>query len=262
MNRFVRLLCLLGAAFAFLVQMVTPTVARELRVGVGFALPPYVIESEGRGLEIDVIRESLARAGHEVTFVYLPNLRLPIEYAQGNVDCVVANADYDLVKDSGRKGFSSNNTIAYQNAAISVESCSCNIRSIADLSRYRVLGFNNATKYLGARYVDAVSRNQQYSELADQALQVRMLLTGRVDVVVSDVRIFKWWFKQLKKHALPVNIDVEQRLVYHEVFPPAYRNVTFVKKADRDDFNRGLEELRATGRLDAIIEEYVGVEPK
>lgn len=237
-----------------------PGHARELRAAVGFALPPYVIRDAGRGLEVDIIREALAEVGHTVKFVYLPNLRLPVEYGQGNVDCVVSNVAYDLGLDSGRRGYPSNTTLSYQNFAITLKSSGISIDSIADLATRRVLAFNNAVKYLGEEFSDVVARNPEYAELADQSLQVRMLYSGRVQVVVSDKRIFQWWHKKLLGAAGIVDRAYSQEADFHPVFPPAHRHVTFASPEDRDAFNEGLARIKASGRFEAIVQSYVGSE--
>jgi hypothetical protein len=40
-------------------------------VGVSFAIPPYVIEEEGRVIELDLMR-GLRDSGYELQFEYLP----------------------------------------------------------------------------------------------------------------------------------------------------------------------------------------------
>lgn len=233
--------------------------ARELRLGIGFTLPPYVIREGNRGLEVDIIRASLQKEGYSVSFVYLPNLRMPVEFAQGTVDGIVANATYDLELDSDRKGFVSTPTIAYQNVAISMEKCMCGVESVSELVDKSVLAFNNAMKYLDEEFVAMAKANPEYSELADQSLQVRMLYSGRVQVVISDKRIFQWWRKRLMTDSIGESLDFTARVIYSEVFPPAWRHVTFAHQEDRDAFNRGFEELKSSGEFDTIVNSYAGV---
>ncbi len=253
-----KILRVITIASLFVCLLFSLSFAREIRVGIGFALPPYVMRQEGRGLEVDIVREAFAKVGHTVKFLYLPNLRIPVEFAQGNVDCIVANVAYDLEKDSGRKEYHSQPTIAYQNFAITLEENALSIESIADLDGLKVLGFNNATKYLGPEFAVMALRNPDYSELADQSLQVGMLFSGRVQVVVSDKRVFLWW-KKLKENSLAAELDLSLPLAFSPVFPPASRCVFFAAPGDRDAFDEGLDELRKSGRFDAVIESYSGI---
>lgn len=64
MNHLGRLLCLILLVFA------APLIAEPLRVGVSFAIPPYVITHEDRGIELDLMREAFAGSGHEPEFIY------------------------------------------------------------------------------------------------------------------------------------------------------------------------------------------------
>lgn len=239
---------------------VVDATAQEVRVGIGFALPPYVIQENDVGMEVEIIREALGVSGHKATFVYLPNLRLPVAYDSHEVDCVVANVSYELGSESRRQTYPSKPTIAYQNFAITLEESQLEIKSIDDLRALKVLAFNNATKYLGKEFALMAESNPKYTELADQSLQVMMLTSGRVQAVVSDKRIFLWWRHRLKSRSVSNNILLSQSLTFHPVFPPAWRQVTFANKGLRDDFNRGLEVVQGNGVFDAIVRKYIGSE--
>lgn len=54
MNYLSRLLCLALLMFG------SHLAAEPLRVGVSFAIPPYVISHEDRGIELDLMREAFA----------------------------------------------------------------------------------------------------------------------------------------------------------------------------------------------------------
>lgn len=231
--------------------------ARTVKVGIGFALPPYVLRESDSGLEVEIVREAFRRVGHDVEFVYLPNLRLPVEFAEGSVDCVVANKAYNLASDSGRPVYPSFETLAYRNYAITLKRSGHVIRSLDDLCDKRVLGFKNATKYLGEKYAEAVGKNGDYSELSDQSLQVRMLLSGRVQVVISDKRIFKWWRKQLANESVATNLELSAPVSFHPVFPPAPRTVHFGDANLRNAFNQAVRSMRTDGRFQAIMDDYL-----
>lgn len=234
--------------------------AESIRVGIGFAIPPYVIRSEDAGVEVDIIREALGRVGVEAEFIYLPNLRLPVAFAEGSVDCVAANAGYDLAADSGVPAYYSTITVIFHNYAVSLEKNGFSIMSIEDLADKRVLAFNNAAKYLGRDFAAMAASNARYSELADQALQVRMLLSGRVDVVISDKRIFLYWMKKNNRYSGLGIKPGESRLAFHSIFPPAPRRVAFRDEDLRTRFDQGLGLLNSEGGIKVIEERYAGVE--
>lgn len=251
------------AALAVFIQLVAapaPGLAAKVRVGIGFAIPPYVIKADDAGVEVDIIREAFKLAGHEAEFLYLPNLRLPVAFAEGHVDCVATNAAYDLGGDSGRPAYCSRTTVVFQNMAVSLEKNGFAIASIGNLTDKRVLAFHNAAKYLGREFAAMAEANPQYSELADQALQVRMLYSGRVDVVVSDQRIFFYWRKQMARSLMAERVDMRLRVVFHAIFPPSPRHVAFRDATLREQFNEGLASLRQCGGDRVIEARYAGVE--
>lgn len=240
--------------------VVLPVHAGNIRVGIGFAIPPYVIKDINAGVEVDIIREAFKAVGHEAEFVYLPNLRLPVAFADGIVDCIASNAAYDLATDSGVPAYYSDVTVVFQNYAITLDKNGFTINSISDLADKSVLGFNNAIKYLGEEYAAMAEANERYSELADQALQVRMLFSGRVDVVVSDMRIFRYWRKLLIRSSVADAISLDQRMAFHPIFSAAPRHVGFRDDTMRDLFNKGLAILKKSGAVAAIEKRYSGIE--
>lgn len=247
-------------AFVAANAMVGIAHARDITIGIGFSLPPYVIKEEHAGLEIDIIRESFAAVGMSAQFMYLPKLRLPVAFADNLVDCVAANATYDMTSESGVEAFDSAVTLAYQNYAMTMKSSRFNIQSINDLNDKIVLSFNNAIKYLGPEYAAMAAQNAHYSELADQSLQVRMLYSGRAQVVVSDKRIFLYWRKKLLSGPASEDIDIKQDVQFFSIFPPSPRNLSFKDRELCDAFNRGLRSLHKTGAYDVIIQRYAGIE--
>jgi len=243
-----------------MVLVTSVCLAQEVRIGIGFAVPPYVIQEEDAGVEVDIIREAFRAVGHDAAFVYLPNLRLPLAFAQGTVECVAVNAAYDLAGDSGRAAYSSDITVVFQNYAVTLQKSHVSIASIQDLGGKKVLAFNNASKYLGPEFAAMAKSNPGYRELADQSLQVRMLYSKRVDSVISDKRIFTYWRNKLVRLFLSDTMDISQPLVFNAIFPPAPRHVAFGDSDMRDAFNLGLAAIKKNGVFDAIEAKYIGIE--
>lgn len=234
--------------------------ADQVLVGIGFSIPPYVIMDSDSGVEVDIIREAFRVMGYDAQFVYLPNLRLPVAFADNSVDCIVSNAAYDLAADSEVPAYYSDITISFQNYAVSLKGNGLVIDDVKDLADKSVLGFNNAVKYLGPEYAAMAADNPKYAELADQALQVRMLYSGRIEVVVSDKRIFFYWRNQLARSSVSDAVALDQNVVFHPIFPSAPRHVGFRNMKLRNLFNEGLERVRETGFMEAVEKKYAGIE--
>lgn len=251
---------LLLFSFLFLFTMVGLGHAGEIRVGIGFSIPPYVIKELDGGVEVDAIREAFKAVGHEAVFVYLPNLRLPVELGEGGIDCVASNAAYDISNDAGVKVYPSDTTVIFQNYAVSLTKNDLDIPTVSSLGDKRVLGFNNARKYLGSQFARMADANRQYSELADQALQVRMLYSGRVQVIISEKRIFLYWRKKLAESPVSSTINLADAVTFSPIFASAPRNISFSSRELRDAFNAGLSTIKANGAFDAVVSKYIGVE--
>ncbi|BCS88264.1 substrate-binding periplasmic protein [Pseudodesulfovibrio sediminis] len=236
--------------------IVPPCRAETVLVGVGYSMPPYVIRETQSGLEVEIIREAFKAVGHDVEFSYLPNLRLPLALNEGRVDAIAANVAYDVKSEAAVVAFDSEVTLKYHNYAIALADRDVRIIQIDDLKKLRVLGFNNASKYLGPEYAAMAATNANYSEIADQALQVRLLYSKRVDVVIADKRIFLYWRQYLENSQQAAALGMEQQVVFFPVFPPAPRHLSFRSDSLRGQFNAGLDAIRQNGMYATLIKEY------
>jgi polar amino acid transport system substrate-binding protein len=246
----------IAAALAAVLLTSASARAREVRVGVGFAIAPYVLREQDAGLEVDLLRAAFRAGGMEAKFVYLPNLRLPLALAEGDVDCLASSVGYDMAERTGRPVFYSVPTLTFRNYAVSLARRHLNIGSIADLSGYVVLGFQDAASYLGPEFADMARNNDLYSELSDQSLQVRMLFSGRVDVVISEKRVFLYWRNRLKNSPAGRAVDLDQAVKFSPIFPAQDRQVVFIEKSLCEDFDKGLAAIRESGSYDRIVQAY------
>jgi polar amino acid transport system substrate-binding protein len=247
---------LLAAALAAVLLLPAPARAGEIRVGVGFAIAPYALREQDAGLEVDLIRAAFRAAGLTARFVYLPNLRLPLAFAEGDVDCLASSVGYDMAERTGRPVFYSVPTLTFRNYAVTLAKRRLPIKSIADLSGYVVLGFQDAANYLGPEFAAMARGNDLYSELSDQSLQVRMLFSGRVDVVISEKRVFLYWRNRLKGSPAGRAVDLDQAVTFNPIFPAQDRQVVFAEKSLRDRFDKGMAAIRKSGSYGRIVRAY------
>lgn len=219
----------------------------EISMVIGLALPPYVIAETDTGMELEVVREALAHEGHTLVPVYVPFWRVLAMLEQGNTDAAMT-----INESSGVSGvYYSDSHITYRNAAIALAARRYPIHKIRDLEHYSILAFQNASKYLGEEFTLMSANNPQYREIARQAKQITMLYSGRIDLVVMDVNIFRY-YRQLEMK-VATDADIEQ----FALFPPSPFKVAFSRKDWRDSFNRGLKHLRDSGRYQAIINRFI-----
>lgn len=230
--------------------------AAEVRIGIGFALPPYVIRDNDSGLEVEIIREALKAGKHTAKFCYLPNCRLPRALKDGDIDAIAVNLAYDAEKDIGQKLYPSDETLAYQNYAITLAQGGHVIHTLADMAGKRIVTFQNATKYLGPEFAEIVQKSTAYEERADHSQLVEFLYGGRSDVAISDKRIFLYWRDHALKKAAAGVLDLKQPLAFYPVFPLAPRCCIFRDEKLREDFNSGLREILANGTYREIFSNY------
>ena len=90
-----------------------------------------------------------------------------------------------------------------------------------------------------------------------QRIQNKLLFLKRTDVVVADRFIFQWFSRDQEVSRY---VDTAQPVTYHRIFPPSRFASVFRRQIHCTDFNRGLRQLKASGRYDEIVSSY-GVNP-
>ncbi|WP_187360156.1 substrate-binding periplasmic protein [Chitinolyticbacter meiyuanensis] len=216
----------------------------ELRVGVGLDKPPYVIQQQDGGIELDLARAILGYRGHTVHPVYLPQPRLPAALRDGQIDVA-------LTMQPGAVGgtiYFSHPYITYRNVAVSLAQRQLRPQRIAELASYHVLAFGNARQLLGDEFALMAEHNPRYNEMSDQRRQVLMLFADRTEFIVLDERIFGYF----REHP-GARVDTDQAVNLHTIFPERDYLAAFRDPQRRDDFNAGLRALRASGRYTAIL---------
>ncbi len=241
--------CLLSLIiFGFLPSL---SLAQEVTVGVGFALPPYVIQEDNSGIELDIINAIFSLKGHTSKIIYWPNARVFSAFEAGQVD-VASNVKKGLL----RRGYYSDTVVTFHNAAISLKKNKGFIKNINDLKHEGVLAFQNASRVLGTEFTHMASTNENYAESADQSNHVVMLYRGRVDFIISDIAIFYYHRKQalISNRLNPKEID--KPVNFNRIFSENHYVFAFLDEKIKNDFNEGLKEIRKNGLYDRILKKY------
>ncbi|QYK04544.1 substrate-binding periplasmic protein [Shewanella zhangzhouensis] len=226
----------------------TQVSAETVNVGVSFAIPPYVIQQENGGLELDILRQALARRGHYAVIHYMPLSRTFRELKDGKLDGIINTKEHML-----DGVFYSDEVIRFHNCVISLESRNLEINSINDLKDLSVVAFQQAARILGTEFGLTVAKSPSYSEIAAQRHQIHLLFKGRTDVIVMEKNIFAYYRKkELEAGFLEARLDVREACIFE---PTGYR-FAFRSARIRDDFNEGLSSMREDGTLAAILQKY------
>ncbi len=220
---------------------------KEIKIAVGLALPPYVIQESNSGMELDIVREVLNNQGYTMIPKYVRYARVPRALSGGKVRGAIT-----ILEASGVKNVHySDSHIMYQNVAISLKKNNYAIAQISDLSNKKIVAFQQATRYLGAEFLEITKTCPAYEEKARQQAQILRLFKNRTQVIVLDINIFKYYRENTK------GIDSSQAVSIHEIFPKTRYKVAFVDSKIRDAFNIGLKQLKENGEYEGIMHKYI-----
>ncbi|WP_298187695.1 transporter substrate-binding domain-containing protein [uncultured Pseudomonas sp.] len=220
--------------------------AQSLRVGFGTNKPPYIFENQARGLEYDIVMAAAQRGGLQPVAYYAPMERLNRMLRKGQLDVIATTNEL-----SGGANFYSNAYIRYQNVAVALRSKNLDILRISDLARYSVNAFQRSRLLLGSEYQAMAEANPRYREEAFQIARNRMLYSGRVDVVVADMRILRYFNREVY-----TQVDVSQPLTVYPLFAPTDYKLGCRQRADCERLNQGLAALRQSGEYTRIERRY------
>ncbi len=135
--------------------------AQTLRVGFGTNKPPYIFESEARGLEHDIVMAAAQRGGMEPVANFAPMERLSLMLSKGQLDVIATTNER-----SGGAIFYSDVYIRYQNVAVALRARNLDIQRISDLVGYSVNAFQRARFLLGSEFEAMAANNPRYREEA------------------------------------------------------------------------------------------------
>lgn len=235
---------------AMLLTLSTGAMAADVSMAFGERIPPFCFPDTNSGIELEVIGEALAYRGHVLKPHYFSFARVPMAFKSNQVDAVMTDLGEDLTHFGGHYG---DPAVLYDNVFITLQERNLVITRPSDLDGLSVVSFQGASKRYPA-WLDPVRKAGRYFELNDQALQVRTLMAGRYDVVLSDRHIFRYFTLELMRSGTATKLVEEHDFVTPN--PQDYRPV-FRDPQVRDDFNAGLRHLKETGRYQAIYDKYL-----
>lgn len=223
--------------------------AEPLRVGVSFAIPPYVIKHEGRGIELDLLREAFAGSGYELEFNYLPLERTFRMLEEGKLDAII-NVKPGMLNHA----YLSQPVITFHNRVFTLAPTT--IQQMTDLKRLRVSAFQRARQILGADFARIADQNPRYEEVARQEGQVQKLLLGRTDAVILEQRVFHYYLAQLTREEQNTGRYSVGQVREHDLFAPTRYHFAFRQAAQQQWFDRQLDEMRKDGRYERVFAAY------
>jgi polar amino acid transport system substrate-binding protein len=219
---------------------------QPFKVVLGLSKPPYVIEKNHLGFELELIQQILTMMGKAPEFIFIP---------YGRSEKMLAFSDIDAVMTANKHIFPnidtlSKNYIDYQNVAISLKENAVSLNSIADISNYSIASFQIAHKILGVEFAEAVTDSPLFIQVADQEKQLKLLFLGRVEIVVMDLKIFLYYLNKLNINERESDIKV------HHIFPTSSYSMAFKNAGNVSAFNQVMKKYKMTADYQKLIEKY------
>lgn len=226
--------------------------SEKKKILIGTAhFPPYSIYENGvlTGLEVEIARASLERMGYQVQFQNFPYGRLPVSFTNRLVDGTLVT----MKNFKGHKVFYTDIVLKeYQTVAVSLDRVNFAGTNFTDFKGKSIIAHQRASIFYGDEYRKAVNhKTSQYSESANQNLQINALYLGRVDVIVLAHQIFLY-LKQRSK------LNTNQKTRVHKMFggKRGFHNA-FWDENVRNDFNKGLAMIKKDGTYQSILDRFL-----
>jgi len=242
---------LLSLLFAGMLLLPTHALAKqELTIGVG-NFPPFFIEKEQTGLFLEIteaIFEQLPE--YQVKFIFMSNRRLLHEINYGDLIDVACN----IFSGSQVEAHLSTPIFRYTDVAVSKKSSQLKIKQISDLQNVSIAAYQGATELLGNVFKKMANKNPNYSEHSSPKDTTHLLVTGRKDIRIGDIRIF--WYDLKNKHyqtGQPVNVS---QFSIHRLWPDVYSHMAFKDKLLRNKVNSAITDLTLNKSFDKIYLKY------
>ena len=239
----------LAISCLFVVLLTPLAFAKDIVVAFSPHTPPYVIGKEGRGLEIDIVREALALEGLtlKVDFFDRRYLRQAIKF-----DRTDAAAGLKVVDDGL---YYSDAYIEFQNTIISRTADHIKLNVIADLKGHRFAAWGGANQVLGREFNEAsgLGVSPEYLEYDNQLIQNKMFWSHRIDLLVIDQFVFNWYQQRLSDSF----ITTDQVTTHPLLSKKTLYHIGFKTKEFRGIFNSGLSKLKQSGRYDELRAEHL-----
>lgn len=224
-------------------------VAKTVSVVAGLPKPPFIVEENGKGLQLDLMRKALSKHNIESVFYHAPGGRNITSFQRLNAGVILTvKPDYQHPALYLSKPY-----ISYQNVAISLAENNFTLKTIKGLTNKIVVAFQNARKYLNEEYKTTIKYAIDYSEIPDQKKQVEMLFLRRAEVIIIDISIFNYLLKHHHEDLFVKPYDV------HYLFEKNHFSAAFKSEQLRDNFDQAIVTMRESGEYQQIIDKYINI---
>lgn len=187
----------------------------EVLIGIGFT-DQINTNRQSSAYHFDVLftYRLFTELGYQVRFVIAPYAKLTQLLQQQRID--VATRQSGALQP---RLFYSSVYLEVHNLVFARKDFAADIQQIADLSEYKLVGFQNASHVLGSEFAAASQQAPAYQEVFDHIQAVQLLLKGRTDLLVLNKLTFYRRLAELNQPASAVqSFDVLPKVHYRLAF--------------------------------------------
>lgn len=207
---------IIGLLFCFFsccmpVQAAKPVVV----IGIGFT-DQINSNRQGSPYHFDVLftYRLFTELGYQVRFVIAPYAKLTQLLQQQRIDVATRQSGAPLPIL-----YYSSVYLEVHNLVFARKDFTAEIRQVADLSRYQLVSFQNASHVLGNEFAVASQQAPSYQEVFDHIQAVQLLLKGRTELLVLNKLTFYRRLSELQQPASAVkSFDVLPKVHYRLAF--------------------------------------------
>lgn len=223
------------------------TAPKTIIVGFGLERPPFVFKDREHGIEIEMVQAICDELGYKIEPRFLPNARALKALRDKNIDL------FTTVSETSKDDFYLSATYLYFNNVIFSSLEAPDIQSFSDLTGQRLTAFQRASELIAGLH-DVKDDLSVYIETPSQAQQALLLYYDRVDYVLSEKRIFEFYYNQAISEGKIPGEGFPYKI--HRILPTTEYSMAFTDETLRDAFDHGLAIIRSNGTYQKILDKY------
>lgn len=221
--------------------------AGDITIAAGNFAPYFKTgkQTNKQGLYELLVTSALSKLLINPKYINVSNDAIKRYYTKNRVDLAI-----NWTGDFSGEGYVSDYRLFFYNRAILRRASQwSSAKHILDLEGARIASFSGASLNFGEDYNTLITKaNTRYFESGDQYAINKMLLANKVDILIADWLKFYRYIKPL---------DLLEDYTSLDLLNNAGSKIIFKDKKLRDDFDRTLDEMHASGELQQLTQAWL-----
>jgi hypothetical protein len=229
----------LNAEKQLAVAEATPHEDRHAVIAIPCPYAPYFDVGDHHGREWDLIAAALKSSGREPQNIFV-SYEDAIRYAKSDVIAGVWVCGGMEIPGSGL--FPSEPLLARQFVVVTLESLDVRVDAIGSLSSLSVATHPNIFRVLRPQLGELIDGGRVIQEIPNHLLLASLLITGRIDALITERSVFEYSLRRLSEEGNPVPATS-----YYTLFAPVQPRILFKDVTLRDRFDIAWRKSRGLG---------------